>query len=121
MAAAFAEDLGDGTHALRDPRLDEHTKVPADRAPNWIHVFDIADEPPADGSPTPVDVQLVVATDAPTLSRLALDLAPANAVGTGIDEGSVLLALRRRTSAFLPGSCDAPASWPVNRQPGVSA
>lgn len=103
LGAPMLVDMGDGTHALRDPRSDSTTDPPEHTAPNWIYVFDIADEPPADGSPTAVDVQLVVATDAPTLSSLALDLAPAHAIGTGIEEDTVLLALRRRTGAYFPG------------------
>lgn len=52
-------------------------------APNWTYVFDIAEDPPEDGSTTPINIHLVVVTDAPTLSKLALDVAPAKAIGTG--------------------------------------
>lgn len=104
LGAPVLVDLGDGTHALQDPRADGASPSFDDNAaPNWIYVFDIAEEPPADGSPTAVDVQLVIATDAPTLSRLALDVAPANAIGSGAEDDSVLAALHRRTRAFFPG------------------
>lgn len=99
-------DMGDGTHRLVVPARDDDTGFdPQDvdePAPNWIYVFDVADTPPVDGSTTPVEVQLVVATDAPTLSTLALDVAPANAIGDTLDTDTVLLALRRRAGAYLP-------------------
>jgi len=94
-------DMGDGTHRLY-ARGDQRT-LPEIVAPNWIYVFDIDEQPPADGGPTPVDIQLVIATDAPTLSRLALDIAPTNAIGDGLDEDSVMLALRRRVGVYVSG------------------
>jgi len=107
LGAPDLDDMGDGTHRLVVVALDdEYGDVdPRDTpdAPNWIYVFDIEDDPPADGSTTPIQVQLVVATDAPTLSRLALDVAPANAIGDTLDEDTVLMSLRRRTAAYLPG------------------
>lgn len=106
LGAPDLYDAGDGTHRLVVPALDDDPGdgAPGDGpdAPNWIYVFDIADDPPADGSTTPIEVQLVIATDAPTLSRLALDIAPANAIGDTLDVDTVLMSLRRRTLAFLP-------------------
>jgi len=92
-------DAGDGTHWLSGP--GEPPVRPL--APNWIYVFDIDEQPPADAGPTPIDIYRVVATDAPTLSRLALELAPTNAIGDRLDEDTVMLALRRRTSDYLGG------------------
>lgn len=103
LGAPSVVPVEDGTYRLRDPRGDDYDVVASDRAPNWIYVFDIADEPPEDGSTTPISIELVIATDAPTLSRLALDVAPANAIGDGTGEDTVLVALRRRTRPFLPG------------------
>jgi hypothetical protein len=94
-------DMNDGTHRLL-AQGDEKTDL-SSAAPNWIYVFDIADEPPADGSTTPIKLQLVIATDAPTLSRLALDIAPNNAIGEANTEDTIINALRRRTGNFVPG------------------
>jgi hypothetical protein len=96
-------DMGDGTHVLESARSDGGEPTQRAQAPNWIYVFDFADAPPGDGSPTAIEVQMVVATDAPTLSSLALDVAPANAIGDGLGEDTVLTALLRRTSTYLPG------------------
>lgn len=107
LGAPDLMDMGDGTHRLVVPARDDDTEFDPDDvdepAPNWIYVFDVADKPPADGSTTPIEVQLVVATDAPTLSTLALDVAPANAIGDTLDVDTVLLALHRRAGAYLPG------------------
>jgi len=106
LGAPTLVDMGDGTHRLRAPGDTgplEADPVQTESVPNWIYVFDIDEQPPADGGPTPVDIQLVVATDAPTLSRLALDIAPANAIGDGLEEDTVLLALRRRVGTYVPG------------------
>lgn len=94
-------DMNDGTHRLR-ARGDETIDL-SSQAPNWIYVFDIADEPPPDGSPTPIELQLVIATDAPTLSRLALDIAPTNAIGEADADDTIVNALRRRTGNYVPG------------------
>jgi hypothetical protein len=98
-------DMGDGTHRLVVPARDDDLGLDDDAGedvPNWIYVFDIDDDPPADGSPTRIEVQLVVATDAPTLSSLALDVAPSNAIGDALAEDTVLTALRRRIGAYMP-------------------
>lgn len=81
LGAPQLVDLGDGTSRLvgagegasADPVLSGQQAQP----PNWIYVFDIDEHPPADGQPTPVRIDAVIATDAPSLSRLALDVAPA--------------------------------------------
>lgn len=102
LGAPDVVDMGDGTHRLRAP--GEADPNPKDLgAPNWIYVFDIEDDPPADGGTTPISVQFVIATDAPTLSRLALDIAPTNAIGETHHLDSVLLSLQRRVGAYLPG------------------
>lgn len=101
LGAPALVDMNDGTHRLR--AQDDETLDLSSVAPNWIYVFDIADEPPADGSTTPIELQLVIATDAPTLSRLALDIAPNNAIGEADAEDTIINALRRRTRNFVPG------------------
>lgn len=101
LGAPELVDMNDGTHRLRahgDKAIDLSSE-----APNWIYVFDIADTPPADGSPAPIELQLVIATDAPTLSRLALDIAPNNAIGDTDAADTVVHALRRRTGNYIAG------------------
>lgn len=100
LGAPEIVDMGDGTHQLASPGESvDRSSVPT---PSWIYVFDIDEQPPGDGSPTPVDVALVIATDAPTLSRLALETAPLNAIGDAGEADSVLAALERRIGAFVP-------------------
>jgi hypothetical protein len=88
--------LDDGTHALVRPGGNAAAAPVAGPTSNWIYVFDIAEQPAADGSPTPIEVQLIVSTDATTLSSFALDLAPQMAIGDGLGIDSVVEALRRR-------------------------
>jgi len=45
----------------------------------------------------------VIGTDAATLSRAALDVAPAKAVAHRGADDAVLMALVKRLSAYLPG------------------
>ncbi len=92
-------NMGDGTHQLAAPgEMVDASSIPV---PSWIYVFDVDDEPPASGGPTPIDVDLIIATDSPTLSRLALEVAPTNAIGDSQDDDTVLLALHRRVGQFL--------------------
>lgn len=92
-------DMGNGTHQLAAPGdAASEQSVPV---PSWIYVFDVDEEPPIDGRPTPIDIDLVIATDAPTLSRLALDVAPANAIGDVQAEDSIIAALHRRVGAYM--------------------
>ncbi|MUM19250.1 hypothetical protein FZI91_08080 [Mycobacterium sp. CBMA271] len=99
LGAPDVVDMGDGTHRLRAP--GEAMPDMSQLAPNWIYVFDIDEEPPADGSTTPISIQFVIATDAATLSRLALDVAPANAIGESHHEDSVVHALNRRVGVHI--------------------
>lgn len=101
LGAPRVVPVGDGTHALVAPGQDAATAIAESReVPNWIYVFDVADEPPVDGSPTHIEVQLVISTDALTLSALALDVAPTNAIGDLSEEDSVMAALRRRLARY---------------------
>lgn len=102
LGAPDVVDMGDGTHRLQakgEPVTDT-------TAPNWIYVFDIDEQPPADGSTTPIDIQFVIATDAPTLSRFALDIAPRHAIGEAHHEDTVLGALTRRVGSYVSGLGD---------------
>ena len=100
LGAPQIVDMGDGTHQLAAPgETVDKTSVPV---PSWIYVFDIAEVPPPDGRPTPVDIALVIATDSPTLSRLALETAPMNAIGDTDDEDTVVAALHRRIGSYMP-------------------
>jgi hypothetical protein len=104
LGAPTLVDLGDGTHGLRGRNdldgVDDESL--ATRAPNWIYVFDIAEGPESEGSPTPINIPLIISTDAPHLSRLALEDAPANAIGTDVSQDTILMDLRRRMRLYLP-------------------
>ncbi|MBO0801642.1 MAG: hypothetical protein J2P25_01000 [Nocardiopsaceae bacterium] len=84
----------DGTWRL----LDDHASDPAD----WIYVFDVTGDPAPDGGPAPIDVRLVIGTDAATLSRAAFDIAPAKAVEHGAGADAVATAIIRRLTSYLP-------------------
>jgi len=85
----------DGTWRL----LDDDEADPADR----IYVFDISEQQGPDGAPAPIDVSLVIGTDAATLSRAAFDIAPAKALANGAGTDAVVNAIIRRLTAYLPG------------------
>ena len=85
----------DGTWRL----LDDDEADPVD----WIYVFDIGEEQGPDGAPAPIDVSLVIGTDAATLSRAAFDIAPAKAIASGAGTDAVVSAVIRRLTAYLPG------------------
>lgn len=100
LGAPEVVDMGDGTHRLRAP--GETDISPVGDVRSWIYVFDVDEVPPADGSTSTIDLHFVIATDAPTLSRLALEVAPTNAIGDVDAEDSVLTAMRRRVKNFAP-------------------
>ncbi|WP_239336488.1 hypothetical protein [Frankia sp. CiP3] len=85
----------DGTWRL----LDDQSTAPA----GWIYVFDIAEKPAGNGRPAPVEVKLVIGTDAATLSRAALDVAPAKAIENSAGHDAVLVSLNGRLRKYLPG------------------
>jgi hypothetical protein len=85
----------DGTWRL----LDDDEANPVD----WIYVFDIGEEQGPDGAPAPINVSLVIGTDAATLSRAAFDIAPAKALANGAGTDAVVNAIIRRLTAYLPG------------------
>lgn len=95
LGAPELHEQPDGTWRL----LDDHDASPSD----WIYVFDIADQP-ADAGPAPLDVRLVIGTDAQTLSRAAFDIAPAKAVEHGGADDAVVSAIIRRLGPYLAGA-----------------
>ncbi len=99
LGAPELQEMPDGTHRLLAGKGGINID-PDPNSRNWIFVFDIADQPPVDGSPTAIDIRMRVATDTPTLSRLALDVAPSRAVGNGSKHDTVLAALKRRVAQF---------------------
>lgn len=101
LGAPETEELANGSYRLK---VSGRTDLEADsQARNWIFVFDIAEEPPSDGSPTAVDIHMRIETDAPTLSKLALDISPSKAIGKEADEDTVLSALKRRVAQYVGG------------------
>ncbi|HEV8649724.1 MAG TPA: hypothetical protein VG276_10045 [Actinomycetes bacterium] len=95
LGAPTLREQSDGTWRLLDDRSPEPT--------DWIYVFDIDEKPAPDGGPAPLHVWLVIGTDAATLSRAALDVAPAKAVEYGGADDAVRMALIKRLGAYLPG------------------
>jgi hypothetical protein len=85
----------DGTWRL----LDDDEANPSD----WIYVFDISESQGAHGGPAPIDVSLVIGTDAATLSRAAFDIAPAKALANADGSDAVVNAIVRRLASYLPG------------------
>lgn len=77
--------------------LDDRDAHPSD----WIYVFDIGEQPSHGGGPARLSTELVIGTDAATLSRAAFDIAPAKAVSYG-DGDAVVTAILRRLARYLP-------------------
>ena len=93
LGAPELHQLADGTWRL----LDDQASQPSD----WIYVFDIDTEPGPDGAPAPIQVSLVIGTDAATLSRAAFEVAPARAVEHGGEHDAVAEAIIRRLGRYL--------------------
>jgi hypothetical protein len=93
LGAPELHELQDGTWRL----LDDQTSEPSD----WIYVFDIDTEPGSNGTPAPIRVNLVIGTDAATLSRAAFEVAPAKAVEYGGEHDAVSEAITRRLRHYL--------------------
>jgi hypothetical protein len=85
----------DGTWRL----LDDHEASPTD----WIYVFDIDEEPGPEGGPAPLQVRLIIGTDAQTLAKAAFDIAPARAIEYGATD-AVITTINRRLRSYLPGT-----------------
>jgi hypothetical protein len=84
----------DGTWRL----LDDHSTHPT----NWIYVFDLDQAPQASGQPAALRTRLVIGTDAATLSRAALEVAPAAVANHGGQADVVVATIIRRLNEYLP-------------------
>ncbi len=106
---ALPQPVWDSWHRfLGAPQLTEHDDGtfrfldnPAVVPRNWIYVFDVAEQPAVDGGATPVDVRMVVGTDAGTLGRAALETAPTKAVTLGVHR-EVAATIADRLRGLLP-------------------
>jgi hypothetical protein len=94
LGAPDLHQLEDGTWRL----LDDQKSHPSD----WIYVFDIDTQPGVAGAPAPIRVNLVIGTDAATLSRAAFEVAPAHAVAHGGGNDAVAETIIRRLGRYLP-------------------
>ncbi len=94
LGAPQIHQMDDGTWRL----LDDQTSEPSD----WIYVFDVAESPGPSGTPAPIEVKLVIGTDAATLSKAALDIAPAKAVEHSGTTDVIIATLSRRLQRLLP-------------------
>lgn len=94
LGAPELRDQGDGTWRLLDDRSPDPT--------DWICVFDISEEPAHDGGPADVNLRLMIGTDAATLSRAALEVAPAKAVEYGGSDDAIMAVVMRKLRMFLP-------------------
>jgi hypothetical protein len=94
LGAPELHQLEDGTWRL----LDDQKSHPSD----WIYVFDIDTQPGTAGAPAPIRVNLVIGTDAATLSRAAFEVAPAHAVAHGDGSDAVAETIIRRLGRYLP-------------------
>ena len=93
LGAPELHEQPDGTWRLLDDRMSQ----PSD----WIYVFDIDTRPGVDGGPAPIRVNLVIGTDAATLSRAAFEVAPAKAVAHGGEYDAIVETITRRLGRYL--------------------
>lgn len=96
LAAPELVDRGDGTWRLgeSDPEADD------EHPPAWIHVLDL--EVDQIVSPNDLGIWRVIATDAPSMSHYALDLAPAAALEEGGSVDRLMATIQSRLAAYLP-------------------
>jgi hypothetical protein len=98
----------DGTFSLLVP-----DKRPASGFPAWIFVFDA--EPRTDVTPSPIVLNKVIGTDAPSVSYWALEVAPAAALGNISSEMGLLAAMERRLMPIWPALARTIASQEEGR------
>ncbi len=67
----------------------------------WIYVFDI--DASAKGTPSPIALKKVIATDAESIAYFALNVAPEAALATGGSADRVLATVAARIAALWPG------------------
>lgn len=85
----------DGTHSLAAPGRPRPNPWPA-----WIFVFDADAAAPT--TPSPIDVRMVIGTDAPAFSYWALEVAPEAALSNIDAEAGFLAGMSRRLKAIWP-------------------
>lgn len=85
----------DGTHSLAIPGRPRSGPWPA-----WIFVFDANAAAPT--TPSPIDVRMVIGTDAPAFSYWALEVAPEAALSNIDAEAGFLAGMSRRLKAIWP-------------------
>jgi hypothetical protein len=95
LGAPQLSEASDGTYRLLAPG-----RPAPDPCPAWIYVFE--PDASAASTPSPIAVQLVIGTDAPSISHWALDVAPAAALTNISAEVGFLAALSRRLKLFWP-------------------
>jgi hypothetical protein len=85
----------DGSYSLLAPGRTRPDPVPA-----WIYVFDTDARP--DITPSPIVIAKIIATDAPSVSHWALDVAPQAALANIDSNSGFLAALARRLKPWWP-------------------
>ncbi len=85
----------DGTFSLFKPGVRRRVRTPA-----WIYVFDLDAGSPR--TPSPIVLSKIIATDAPSLSHFALDVAPAAALDNIASETGMLSLVARRLKNLWP-------------------
>lgn len=85
----------DGTFSLFAPDRPRPALVPA-----WIYVFDTDARPGV--TPSPIMTKLMIATDAPSMSYWALDVAPQAALANIDSDAGFLVSLTRRLMPWWP-------------------
>ena len=86
----------DGTYKLYRPEHD----VALARTPAWIYVFDV--DATAAGSPSPIQITRVIATDADSLAYFALKVAPEAALEQGGSADLLFDSIRTRLAQWWP-------------------
>lgn len=85
----------DGTYSLFKPGEPRPSPVPA-----WIYAFDL--DANSKQTPSPIVFTKIIATDAPSLSHFALDVAPAAALENIASEAGMLSLVARRLARLWP-------------------
>lgn len=86
---------GDGTFNLFQPGRERPPHVPA-----WVFVFDLDMASPQ--TPAPINIASIIATDAPSFSYYALDVAPAAALENIATPDGMISLLARRLAGLWP-------------------
>ncbi|MGH7089457.1 MAG: hypothetical protein ACREFQ_11215, partial [Stellaceae bacterium] len=85
----------DGTSSLRVPG-----KIGAGGFPAWIFVFDT--DAQSSATPSPIKLNRIIGTDAPSVSYWALEVAPAAALDNISSDAGLLAAMARRLTPIWP-------------------